>query len=370
MSNYIYCSSVTSRSICDGLPVGLQNYLKHVVEGRSIRSIARAEACSASTVLRRIRKIESRRDDPLVDEALDALAALLAATQPEQQLELCLMPNTATPTIETSEDTIKREARRILRRLCEKDAFLLVSPSMEFAAVFKELVPGKMTRIARVNREVARVFALNEWMQTRSNGNISKYYITPVGRTALKRLIVEEKKTRETKNTAFQEQHQVFGERTVRDYTSGKAETVRYNLAESPLSLLAKKKDKNGVEYLSPDLLEAGERLREDFERAHLGARVAQNWERFLTGVSTPIGSATSGGSDVSRQRVVDALHNLGPGLGDIVLRVCCFLEGLEKAEKRLGWSARSGKVVLRIALVRLADFYGITSMEEYREAS
>jgi hypothetical protein len=32
----------------------------------------------------------------------------------------------------------------------------------------------------------------------------------------------------------------------------------------------------------------------------------------------------------------------------------CCFLEGLEAAEKRLGWSARSGKAVLRSALQRL----------------
>ena len=49
-------------------------------------------------------------------------------------------------------------------------------------------------------------------------------------------------------------------------------------------------------------------------------------------------------------------MEALGPGLSDIVFRVCCFLEGLETAEKRLGWSARSGKVVLKIALERLGD--------------
>ena len=41
-------------------------------------------------------------------------------------------------------------------------------------------------------------------------------------------------------------------------------------------------------------------------------------------------------------------------GMGDIVLRVCCFLEGIEMTERRLGWSARSGKIVLRLALIRL----------------
>ena len=41
-----------------------------------------------------------------------------------------------------------------------------------------------------------------------------------------------------------------------------------------------------------------------------------------------------------------------------MVLRCCCYLEGLEVAEKRMGWSARSGKVVLRIALQRLRRHY------------
>ncbi|HAR51660.1 MAG TPA: helix-turn-helix domain containing protein, partial [Roseovarius nubinhibens] len=49
---------------------------------------------------------------------------------------------------------------------------------------------------------------------------------------------------------------------------------------------------------------------------------------------------------------------DLGPGLGDIALRCCCHLEGLESAERRMGWSARSGKIVLRIALQRLKRFY------------
>ena len=52
------------------------------------------------------------------------------------------------------------------------------------------------------------------------------------------------------------------------------------------------------------------------------------------------------------------ALRDLGPGLGDMALRCCCFLEGLEATEKRMVWSARSGKIVLRIALERLKRHY------------
>ncbi|WP_274963897.1 DUF6456 domain-containing protein, partial [Thioclava electrotropha] len=113
------------------------------------------------------------------------------------------------------------------------------------------------------------------------------------------------------------------------------------------------------------DLVAAGERLREDFELAQMGPRVGQNWERFLTGGGGR-GQyrpelAMGGGSDTARERVALALRDLGPGLGDMALRCCCFLEGLETAEKRLGWSARSGKIVLRIALQRLKRHYDDT---------
>lgn len=141
------------------------------------------------------------------------------------------------------------------------------------------------------------------------------------------------------------------------------SEKVRFNLAESPLSVLGRKRDKGGAAYLGADLIEAGERLREDFELAQMGPRVAQNWERFLTAgargdMSRPRGPGE--GPSNARTRVAQAMEALGPGLSDIVFRVCCFLEGLETAEKRLGWSARSGKVVLKIGLERLAAHYQI----------
>lgn len=127
--------------------------------------------------------------------------------------------------------------------------------------------------------------------------------------------------------------------------------------------MLGRKRDKRGVAYLTPHLIEAGERLREDFELAQMGPRTTQNWERFLAPADTanPASRGPAAGPSDARMRVAKALEALGPGLSDIVFRVCCFLEGLEAAEKRLGWSARSGKVVLKIALERLARHYGIS---------
>ncbi len=346
----------------DWVPSHAKTYLTHVNLGVSIRELARIQGCHASTILRQVRKFESRRDDPLVDEALNDLSP---STHPETEPENHHMVKA----VSLTEADIARHARRILRRLCETGAYLLIAPQMEVTAVFKETVPGRPTRIAVVDRSFARAFALKEWIAGEQLGKVSRYSITTTGRTALKRMIAEDRLDKEeAATTPFQDQHKEFGERVVKMYDGSGRKNVRFNFAESPLTLLARKKDKSGAMYLSPELLEAGERLREDFEQAQLGPRVAQNWDRFLTNTSGGYnGGAECSGSSNARDRVSGALKALGPGLADVALRVCCFLEGMEKAEKRLGWSARSGKVVLKIALQRLADHYGITGVEQRR---
>ena len=143
--------------------------------------------------------------------------------------------------------------------------------------------------------------------------------------------------------------------------TEPQAMTV--NLGESPLGWLARRKNAAGKPYLTDDEVAAGERLRADFERAQLGPAVTQDWRRFLApGAKGAGGSAqdrdVDGGAEAARQRVMDALVDLGPGLSDAALRTCCFLEGLEMVEAKMSWSARSAKIVLKIALQRLADHY------------
>ena len=93
---------------------------------------------------------------------------------------------------------------------------------------------------------------------------------------------------------------------------------------------------------------------------------MAQDWRKFLTPgdrlAGSPVSRGPAAGPSAARDRVASALSGLGPGLSDVALRVCCFLEGLEACERRMGWSARSGKVVLKIALQRLAEHYGLTA--------
>lgn len=130
---------------------------------------------------------------------------------------------------------------------------------------------------------------------------------------------------------------------------------VTVNVAESPIAWLASR----GM--LTPGQLRAGERLRADYERAGLSARVTMRWDAAPPGKSR--GGARA--SDVSLARIDAhrrfhaAVDHVGPGLADICWRVICAGEGIGGAEKALGWPARSGKLVLGLALDRLARFYG-----------
>lgn len=61
-----------------------------------------------------------------------------------------------------------------------------------------------------------------------------------------------------------------------------------------------------------------------------------------------------------AKARFDGALAHAGTGLSDILWRIVCAGETLPTAEKTLAWPVRSGKLVLRIALDRVADFYRI----------
>jgi len=58
----------------DWLPDAVRLYLDHTFSGVSLRALARRDGLHASTILRQVRRYETRRDDPLLDEALDHLA--------------------------------------------------------------------------------------------------------------------------------------------------------------------------------------------------------------------------------------------------------------------------------------------------------
>lgn len=347
------------------LPDSVRHYLDHTAAGSSLRALARRDGVAASTVLRQVRLCEMRRDDPLVDAALESLqqglvgeGTGLSPTIDEEPMTAQLRPSP----MPQDAATLAAEARRVLRRLAEPGAVLAVSNDLDRAVVLRPDSRGGQTRLCTVARSVAQAFALKDWVACDRPGRISAYAITPAGRAALRRLLSEDEMRAGGVREAqfiYADQHRIIATRA-EDGPDG-PRRIRYNAAESPVCALGRKLDRDGKPYLSPDLVRVAERLREDFELAQMGPRVAQNWERFLTGGDRGgfgTGSHPAEGPRAARDRVGDALRDLGPGLGDVVLRVCCFLEGIEATERHLGWAARSGKIVLRIALQRLKRHY------------
>ncbi|MEM6888869.1 MAG: DUF6456 domain-containing protein [Pseudomonadota bacterium] len=278
--------------------------------------------------------------------------------------EKIVTPNAASAPLDAA--TLKAEGQRILRRLCEKGAVLAVATDMEKAVIVRDGAGGVATRTGVVDRAIAEAMALKEWISPQVSGRITRYSITAAGRTVLEGWMGGEdyaqqrgfaESQRAFTDDCWEEHHECFPQRS-------KARRMRYSLAESPLTALARRRDKDGAAFLSDELVHVGERLREDFELAQMGPRMAQNWDRFLTTAGRETYTPETDGNDATlnaRQRVAYAVAELGPGLADVALRCCCYLEGLETCEKKLGWSARSGKIVLRIALMRLKRHYDET---------
>lgn len=149
-------------------------------------------------------------------------------------------------------------------------------------------------------------------------------------------------------------------ERRARGVGTGRvrrARSVTVNLADSPLGWLKAR----GL--VTERQFDAGEKLRGDWEAAQLGPCVTMRWdaapmERTARGAPVPLDATDR--QVAAKRRFDEAVAAVGPGLGDILWRVVCAGEGMRDAEAALGWPARAGKLVLGLALDRLADFYRI----------
>lgn len=127
------------------------------------------------------------------------------------------------------------------------------------------------------------------------------------------------------------------------------------NLGDSPLGWLFARG------HVDQRQFDAGERLRLDWERAQLDPQVTMRWD------AAPIRRGRGGRGVAAdpcqakvdaRARFMAAIESVGPGLSDIAWRIICAGEGMRQAETALGWPARAGKLVLGLALDRIANHY------------
>ena len=138
---------------------------------------------------------------------------------------------------------------------------------------------------------------------------------------------------------------------------------AKFDESESPLIWLARRKGTDGRPLIEPHQLQAGERFRADFTQALMMPRTTANWHAPVAGRNR---DQTSGHLTdrvvAARQRIRHALDAVGPEFSGLLLDVCCFLKKLDMVERERQWPARSAKVVLQLALERLARHYGYRS--------
>lgn len=149
--------------------------------------------------------------------------------------------------------------------------------------------------------------------------------------------------------------------RTLIDDPDGGRALRRVNAGESPIAWLARRRDSAGAPWLTPAEAAAAERLREDFTAAGALARTTMCWDAppRARGGRGP-GQDPLERRSLALERVRAALAEVGPGLSDVLWRVCLAGTALDAAERGLGLPRRSGKTLLKIALQRLAAHYRI----------
>lgn len=236
-------------------------------------------------------------------------------------------------------------ARRLLTRL--KDA----ETALRRVAGCYRLMNQSNQQEMRVPESLIAFCVRRDWLQRNDQDLVLSY----AGRAWLSRC--------EAGVDPFRQQHQTRAVK-LRE-VDGTRRQVTVNEAESPLGWLNGRKDRNGRPLLSDPQYEAGERLRADYWFGHLNQRVTANWAALgpsdRSRRTAPSDAASLRDNVIAaKERVARALKAVGPELAGVLIDVCCELKGLEEAEKSQGWPQRAGKVVLQIALTRLARHYGL----------
>ncbi|SHH21702.1 DUF6456 domain-containing protein [Marivita hallyeonensis] len=325
------------------LPDAARRYLAHTTDGRPIRDIAREAGCHASTVLRQVRKTESMRDDPLVDKAL-------SVTEGDDVDSPC-------------SDAVLDAAATALRDLCKPGAMMLYTVDVSQPAIVQTTGEGDACVLSTLTLAIAAALVMRGWIAQDGGTGVKRYKVTPDGRASLPALVAtRDRRASRDMESVLDDFSDHKPDRRSRDRTQANGPG-----SESPLMALARRRGSDGQPFLSSEHLAAGDRLQEDFAISDFAKTDLLGWE--TPDSLNPLYARANATEDHRRKdatlRTLDAVRDLGPGLSDVVVRCCCLREGLEATEKRMGWSARSGKVVLRIALQRLSLFYATTLSKE-----
>ena len=241
-----------------------------------------------------------------------------------------------------TESELAREARKILRKLLA-GAHLQQGEDGRYGIVAR--APAARHAKTKVDAALAAAMRAKGWLAA-EGGDGARLVLTAAGEGWYARALAGA--------DSFAAQHQLRRTRTICD-EHGRERRVVVNAAESPLLWMCQRKLIGEVQC------QAGERLRRDYTLAQLSPRLGVDLTApVVFGRRAQKPDLLSDTVLAAKQRFAAAMRAVGPGLADILFDVCCHLNGLEQSERVRGWPRASAKVVLNIALDRLAQHYGM----------
>ncbi|MBV8976968.1 MAG: DNA replication protein [Alphaproteobacteria bacterium] len=243
-----------------------------------------------------------------------------------------------------SDREIQREARRIFRKLMGERCALMRTASGRYL-LHRDGKPDRSKQGLCAQAFVA-AFRTRDWLRPLGTDPES-FGLSEAGAAWLRRS--------EADGDPFRAQHQLRRFHRVLEADGSEGMAI-VNDAESPLARLHARR------FIDAAQLAAGETLRRDYTIAQLAPRLAVDLSA-LTGSGRRSAAQHKLMTDTvlaAKQRFQAAMKEVGPGLNDLLFDVCCALLGLEEAERQFGWPVRSARVVLTIALDRLALHYGL----------
>ena len=247
-------------------------------------------------------------------------------------------------------------AARLLAGLATNGSYAVADPTAPGSVILRSARAGVSLGGGRFKATAADALVLRDLARWTTAQGRRRIEITDVGRAYLRRGVAR------TAQEGFLAQHLTL----TRGVVEGSAGPISVTLDadESPLAWLSRRKDADGRPFLDAAAVAAGERLRLDLTVGGMLPSVTARWEIGVDGGGGGLaGTDPAAATDAmvaARQRVTRALKDVGEDFAGLLIDVCGFLKALEAVERERRWPARSGKVVVRLALWRLAEHYGI----------
>jgi Domain of unknown function (DUF6456) len=250
-------------------------------------------------------------------------------------------------------DLLTKEATRLLVALGLPEARALIDPTDENDVILRKEKSGVSVGAGRFSLAAAETLGRHDLANWQKGGTGQKTLcLTDAGRAHLLRASAPDS------DAAFFRQHRETANVNVETDTGTKR--VRVDLDESPLDWLRRRKGRSGEPMIDEASYQAGERLRMDIMLAGLLPGVTARWDGMPKSGGGVSPTDATDRMVAARQRIRNAFDAIGADFSDLLMDLCGFLKGLELIERERQWPPRSAKIVIRMALARLAEHYGI----------